>query len=317
LGARLCAACWGACWGGEGSENVTHKLLLADAGLCKMIEKNFSVTERYNLLVTDMLLITDLVSKDKFPSNSEIAQCSVILRKWICENNLAVLAKEIGVNVSFDVDDTNIFRDLINCDYEYFIFSGLNYDDIQLRMAYSYDKPDGPDEDVYIALENMKTTNLRISQFKNQKNISFKGTWFSFEETIKFICNKKGGAHFGENQNSKDKILDETWNYVKFGDPIYSEISNQFVVVENMKNRIVSLPEINLVIVACYFIRLKIDNAEVIEFSDKKPQIFYKTKDLLRRKLSDKPNARITEKDEFGIHKTLKTEIRRFRDKTK
>jgi hypothetical protein len=271
-------------------------------------KRDVRVHELYRLLETDILLILDIVSKDFFPSNSGVNQCAVILRKWLCENYLSKIARELSVDFSFSGEDNSDIIGVIDSEYDYFLLCGVCYEDIRSKGIYSHKTFENPDTKLITALRNSRTKELKISQFKAYKTVFFNNRWITFEEIILFISNKKGGAHFDIEQGGKENDLHDLWDFIRIGDPQFELGYKQFMAIENMEGRIISPIEIELVTIACYFITLKMDGTRIVEISDRKFGPLKKITMWIRSKFKKYPRTFMTEKDDMGNTQVLDTQ---------
>lgn len=160
-----------------------------------------------------------LITSGPLPPRHVRAVCPSIVRKWLIEGNLNVLAKELSVKFELPAYDTTlIFNRLAEVpEVNFYMAGGIYLGGTQVRSIYnSYLPFDGsPPIPVYSDISL-----LSPGKYLKSKRIFFEGDSFSTEQIISFFANKHGGVHFDE-KREKDwqNKLEVAANYMTFGNP--------------------------------------------------------------------------------------------------
>lgn len=183
-------------------------------------------TKRQIMLEEDISTLNDFLTSDKPLQTRHIrAAAPAILRKWLIDKNLDILAKELNVVFELPLLDTSeIFDSLKNSSTAIFYMSGgvliggLPTNHIYVSKNGYYGKPEIPVE--------LKNTLMTTGKFISSKRIYFEKDWFSTEQVIRFVANKHGGVHYDE-KRSKDwqYKLEQANEYCTFGNPEYKDKS--------------------------------------------------------------------------------------------
>ena len=183
-------------------------------------------TKRQKLLEEDISTLIDfLISDQPLQTRHVRAVAPAILRKWLIDGNLNLLANELGVKFELPTLDTStIFSELSkNPSAHFFMAGGVTLGGIPTKWIYVSDKEfSGTPE---ISTET-NTILLTLGQFINSKKVFFENKYFTIEQIIQFASNKYGGVHYDEKRN-KDwhTNLENANKYCTFGNPNHEKES--------------------------------------------------------------------------------------------
>jgi len=99
--------------------------------------------------------------------------------------------------------------------------------------------------------------------------LHFKGDDFSMERTLRFACNKLGGAHFDPDRDEQEKILDSAARYVTFGPPEHSietgEAGEIHLPLEPTGTEVLSGIAVVIIVAASMLVNIHIDGQPLFE----------------------------------------------------
>lgn len=183
-------------------------------------------TNRQQLLEEDLSTLIDFLISDKPLQTRHVrAIAPAILRKWLIDGNLNLLANELGVKFELPTFDTSIvFSELDQTSSAIFYMTGgIFIGGIPTQELYVSDKAFTGKPEISF---NMTTVNLTLSKFINSKRIFFKGNSFTNEQLIQFASNKYGGVHYDEKRNKNWQTeLENANKYCSLGNPNYDNES--------------------------------------------------------------------------------------------
>ena len=127
------------------------------------------------------------------PSNVRVVAAALV-RKWLLDGNLNLLAKELGDSVGLPVVNTTKVVLEIGSDpgITFFLAGGVQLDGELLHSFYVSDAP----YEGKAAISGGDLSFLRLHHFLKSPRIFYQGDWFTAEQVIKFVANKYGGVHF-------------------------------------------------------------------------------------------------------------------------
>ena len=184
-------------------------------------------------LEEDLQTLSEILITSPLPPRHVRAVCPAIVRKWLIEGNLNILAKELSVKFELPAYDTTlIFNRLVEVpEVNFYMAGGIYLGGSQVQSIYNSSLPfDGsPAIPAYIDFSL-----LTPGKYLKSKRIYFEGDSFRTEQIISFIANKHGGVHFDEKREKdwKNK-LEIAANYMTFGNP---DNEKEPRVVENETN---------------------------------------------------------------------------------
>ena len=240
--------------------------------------------ELRRLLIADLShLATLVITHNKPVVEASIRSASVILRRWLIEDKLAILANAVQATPTVPVLDTSaVFAEITRqSTTEYFLTGGVRFAGTPLLGICSFSSP-VPEKGSLLPIDKLEYTMLRLHQFKSQPRMHFKGTNFSCEEIIKYTANKLGGVHIDFNRqgdakyaklNEKYAKLDEAASYMKYGGPLSLEEpqpSELYLVLEPKGTEVLSGAHIEIIAAAASLLHVHFDERPIMDVRIKK-----------------------------------------------
>ncbi|WP_167766940.1 hypothetical protein [Jannaschia formosa] len=182
-----------------------------------MSDAEFS--ELLNLFEDDLKSLVELTFPNAPVQNRHVRQASVIVRRWLCDNELRRLTDQLCVPFTFPVrDDTSIFERITNDpNINYYLSAGVRFHGKPIWSLY-HSISDEPPQWVS-ELANLNVEMMKLGSLMKRPVLHFEGKNFSMEQTLRFACNKLGGAHYDTSRNKREKELDAAMRYLTFGPP--------------------------------------------------------------------------------------------------
>ena len=137
------------------------------------------------------------------PSHVRIVACGIV-RKWLIDDQISALAREIECTFTLPVLDTSSIAQAIasGVSVRFFMPGGVLWDGVPIRGFYVSDDP--YEGSPLIPIDSMHYVDLPPRKFLNARRVYHVGEWFTTEQIIRFIANKYGGVHF-------DPTRDKPW----------------------------------------------------------------------------------------------------------
>lgn len=218
-------------------------------------------TPRQKHLEEDLATMADLlISKGPLPTRHVRSVAPAIVRKWLIDGNLNLLAKELSVTFELPTFDTSqVFSALQSAPHiKFFMAGGIPIGGVPIRWIYASSQPYSGEPDFPF---DAPLTRLSPGKFLNTKRVFFEGQAFSTEQILLFVANKYGGIHFDEQRDKPwQEPLERAANYMTFGNP-NNESEQRFIelgepggpcmfVIPNEKGNLWSCLEIELLCAA-------------------------------------------------------------------
>jgi len=159
-----------------------------------------------------------LIRSNPLPPRYVRAIAAPIIRKWLFENHLNLLAKEMEYELTLPSYDSTLIFKQIDKRVNFFIAGGVLLGGEFLRSIYLANIE-------WSGLPLLQNLETEVSFFKpskliKQNKIYFKQQVFNVEQIIKFYCNKDGGVHLDFRRNEEwQAILAEASEHFLFGNP--------------------------------------------------------------------------------------------------
>ena len=173
--------------------------------------------ELLNLFEDDVKSLVELTFPNGPVQNRHVRQASVIVRRWLCDNELRRITDQVSVPVTFPMlNDKSIFdRIEKDADIDYYLSAGVKFDGKPIWSLY-HSSNDAPPKWVH-ELSSQQIELMKLGKMMKRPVLHFRGENFSLEKTLRFACNKLGGAHFDPSRNEEEKKLDLAARYLTFG----------------------------------------------------------------------------------------------------
>ncbi len=218
-----------------------------------MFQTERDVEECKGMLEGDLTFIRRNLYRSEPIGTSEIAQSSVILRKWLNEGLLGRLARHSGFEPSFPAIDNHMVVDAVNAGVKinFFLTGGVKFSGRPISGVYDSDEP-YQGKPMLPVLE-MNRRLMKTGEFLKQPRIFHNKRWFRTSEIISFVANKLGGAHF---DRDRDAATENAATYASFGgeEPImFSKEQNIHLVLEPQGNCTLSAFHVEVLAAASSF----------------------------------------------------------------
>lgn len=228
--------------------------------------------ELKRLLIADLgHLATLVITHNKPVEEASIRSASVILRRWIIEDKLAILANAVKAKPTVPALDTSaVFAEIARQPTtEYFLTGGVSFAGEPRRGFCSFSSP-MPETGWLLPVDKLQYTMLSLPQFKSQPRMHFMGTNFSCEEIIKYTANKLGGVHidFRRQENDKFAKLYEAASYMKFGGPLAPgrpQPSQLYFVLEPKGTEVLSGAHIEITAAAASLLQVHFNGRPIMD----------------------------------------------------
>lgn len=248
--------------------------------LCEKNDWNYSMPRPESISDAEFLKLINLFEEDvrslvelTFPNGPvqyrHVRQASVIVRRWLCDNELRRITDEIQVPVTFPMlNDTSIFERIKDDpDIDYYLSAGVKFDGIPVRTLY-HSNADEPPKWVH-ELNSQRRELVKLSKMMKRPVLHFKGNNFSMAKTLRFACNKLGGAHFDPSRDEEEKILDSAARYLTFGPPENSletgEVGEIHLPLEPTGSEALSGIAVVIIVAASMMVNIHVDGAPLFE----------------------------------------------------
>lgn len=148
-----------------------------------------------------------------------IRQASVILRRWICDNELSQITRDTGLIPTFPVlDDEHIFAAVREDSHvKYYLSAGVKFAGSPIVGVY-HSESDAP-ADWVSEMARAGSSELKLGKAQKKSVLYYEGVIYRFDEVIRFVANKMGGAHTSGLRNDRDSALEDASDYMTFGGP--------------------------------------------------------------------------------------------------
>lgn len=148
--------------------------------------------------------------------DASLRRSSTILRSLLIENQLMKVAKMLNEDISIMAPCVSKFEnDLNDPSIAYYQAGGGNYKGTEIQSLKQLNRAKSPEE-IKANYEREKTLigqnyPLKLSLFMKQTSLIINGTKINREEVIKYIANKRGGAHFDSSRNIAKSELEKKY----------------------------------------------------------------------------------------------------------
>ena len=148
-----------------------------------------------------------------------VRQASVIVRRWLLDNDLAKLTRLLGATATFPVqDDMRLFEAAKNDpDIEYYLSAGVKFNGRPVMQLYASRASHLP---AWVAdWQKITVIYLRLGKALDRPALLFEGETYNLGEVVKFACNKLGGAHHDATRNAREERLERAAKHLTIGPP--------------------------------------------------------------------------------------------------
>ena len=226
-------------------------------------------SEIFRMYEEDVRSVLELTFPNGPVQNRHVRQASVIVRRWLCDNELRHLAREVQAPITFPVlDDTAIFKLVENdADISYYLSAGVKFDGKPIWALYhSYSDMAPPWAG---DIRKSKIIMLKLGQALKQPVLHFAGETFSLDATLRFACNKLGGAHYDLTRKGIEEKLDAAARYLTFGPPeemlATSDLGTIHLPLERTGTEVLSGISVVVIVAATMLVNVHIGGEPVFE----------------------------------------------------
>ncbi|TCP90368.1 hypothetical protein C8J31_101206 [Rhizobium sp. PP-CC-2G-626] len=154
-----------------------------------------------------------------------IRQASVIVRRWLCDNDLRKLFPGMTDRVTVPVLEDGAWLARVKEDIEtdYYLSAGVRFGRGVVWSLYHSQAEEVPDWVSNMASPEIK--HEKLGRALNKTALYFRGDVFPMHEVLRYACNKLGGAHLDPSRSERQMKLDDAASFLTFGPPKAS-ISN-------------------------------------------------------------------------------------------
>lgn len=195
---------------------------------------------------------------------------SVLVRRWLCDNEIGKLTRHYGVVATIPVLDDKKYLELVQLDLDadYYLSAGVKFDGVPLWFLYHSNSEAPPDW--ALKLERPSVIDMKLSKALSRPVLYFEGETFGLDEVLRFVCNKLGGAHFDISRNERQGKLEEAARFLTFGPPVNDSIADFVGTVhlplERSGSEVLSGLSVAVIVAATMLLNIKFDGNPMLEF---------------------------------------------------
>lgn len=232
---------------------------------------NLDIEKAVGVLKRDLELLFKLIVTHKRPvKEAEVRSASVILRRWLLDDLIGKLCREIEARPTFPTDDNQMMIDAVENEpsIRYFLTGGVVFNGTPISCIYESTLP-APSVPL-IPVTKLHEKVINLGELLRQKRIYCSGNWYSCKQIITFVANKLGGVHFEVNPNEEYLKLQEAAEFASFGGPL-NNIDDPFpgeiyLLVEPQGTEILSGFHVEIIAAAASFLNIHIDDKPLLDF---------------------------------------------------
>lgn len=161
-----------------------------------------------------------LIRDDPLPPSHVRIVAAAIARKWLIDNKVSELGKEVGCDFTLPVLDTSQVESTIatGASIRFFMAGGVALNGVPIRGYYVSDEPFCGD--ILIPVETLTHVDVHLGKFLSAKRVFHEGNWFTTEQIVRFMANKVGGVHFDRSRTQPwHDNLERASEYFTAGNP--------------------------------------------------------------------------------------------------
>jgi hypothetical protein len=236
-----------------------------------MREKSMNELERLKrLLEADLQSLIELTFTLGPTRERHIRQASVIIRRWLLDNDLNKLSQLLGATATFPVvDDRHLFEAAKNDpDIDYYLSAGVKFNGQPVMQLYASRAPNPPD---WVRLwPSMQVADLRLGKAISRPALYFEGETFNLGEVVKFACNKLGGAHHDDKRTAREEKLERAANHLTIGPPAdtapQDQVGETHLPLEEIGADVLSGIAVSVMVAATMLVNIRFDGIPVLDF---------------------------------------------------
>lgn len=224
------------------------------------------------LFEDDIRSLVELTFTNGPVQDRHVRQASVIVRRWLCDNELNQLARLLEVAVTFPVqDDAHLFEAAKkDPDIDYYLSAGVKFNGRPIMQLYA-SRADHPPRWVEL-LAKVRHKDVRLGKAMNRPTLYFEGETFSLGEVLRFACNKLGGAHLDHRRDAREEKLERATKHLTFGPPVETLAPGQagetHLPLEGPGADVLSGISVSVIVAATMLVNICFDGKPVFEIGD-------------------------------------------------
>ena len=221
------------------------------------------------LFEEDLQSLVELTFTSEPVQERHIRQASVIVRRWLCDNELRNLTRLLGVTATFPVqDDAHLFEAAKNDpNIDYYLSAGVKFDGRPIMQLYSSLIDTPPTWAGQMA--TVGVTTVRLGKAMNRPSLLFEGSIFPLAEVVRFVCNKHGGAHLDASRSPREEVLERASRHLTFGPPAETlpqgRIGAIHLPLERQGAEVLSGTSVAVIVAATMLINIRFDAQPLLE----------------------------------------------------
>lgn len=216
----------------------------------------------------DMQSLLELVYPNGPVKERNIRLASVIVRRWLCDNELRRLTDHIAEPITFPVlDDEHLLENAIaDPNVDYYLSAGLRFGGGPVFALYHSSADAVPFWYQHHQKPSYKL--VKLSQAMKRPILYFDGDTFNLSQVLRFACNKLGGAHFDTKRKNLEQKLDDAAQYLTFG-PREETLSDRRIgdihlPVEEDGSEVLSGISVTVIVAATMLVNIHIDGNPIL-----------------------------------------------------
>lgn len=181
---------------------------------------------RIDLFEQDLESLYELIVTNSAVQVRHVRQASVIVRRWLCDNELSQITRGLGVKATLPIlDDDHIFQKIqSDADVCYYLSSVVKFNGKAISCIY-YSESDLPPS-WSLELTEVDFKELPLGKILSKRVLYFDNETFKLGDVLRFACNKLGGAHYDSSRNDQQLKIENASNYLTIGGQIEELRSN-------------------------------------------------------------------------------------------
>lgn len=205
-----------------------------------------------------------------------VRQASVIVRRWLCDNELNKLNSYMRSTITFPVlkDKDVLDQASMDPDVDYYLSAGVKFDGKPIWALYHSNSEEAPN---WLAmLQGLDVEDTKLSKALKRPVLFFDDSVFTMDEVLRFACNKLGGAHLDSSRDEKTQKLDDAHRYLTFGPPEEAmggkNIGQIHLPLERHGKEILSGISVIVIVAAAMIINIRFNDVPFIQLASEEPK---------------------------------------------
>lgn len=222
------------------------------------------------LFEEDLQSLVELTFTNGPVQERHIRQASVIVRRWLCDNELSNLTRLLGVTATFPVqDDAHLFDAARNDpNIDYYLSAGVKFDGRPIMQVYASRIDTPPTWAGQMAA--VEVTTVPLGKAMKRPLLLFEGIIFPLGEVVRFVCNKHGGAHLNTFRTPREEVLERASRHLTFGPRAETlplgRVGATHLPLETSGAEVLSSTSVAVMVAATMLINIHLDGQPLCKF---------------------------------------------------